>query len=170
MRVGAPSGLTSSPERGFAFGTRTADALPRGALLYWAALMAVGAAAAHGVGVLSPPPRPGLLTALLSVGAFVQIVSVLAVVVVPTRRRIVGAMLVEVSTLLLWLIARGTGIPIGATAWRPETLGVQDLYLPAMEGVSALLFLCLFGRTWMGAPRRVRTVAQALLFCSSPAC
>ena len=164
MRVREPSSSRLFRTKSFAIGTPATTSVTRGALLFWAVLMAVGAAAAHGVGVMSPPPRPGLLTALLAGGAVVQLVSALVVVAIPTRRYFVGAMLVEAAALLLWFFARGTGLPIGATTWRPETLGVQDLFLPAMEGVSAFFLLCLLGRTWVTAPRGLRIVVRALPF------
>lgn len=140
----------------------TVHRLPRGALLYTAALFTLGAAASHFGGLLSQPPRSGLLIALFLAFALIQCATALAVVVAPTRRCLVAAGAVEAIAVALWFIARATGIPLGGTTWRPETLGVMDLVLPAMEGAAAVFFVSLLGRTWITAPRAVRVVLNAL--------
>ncbi len=145
-------------------GWLTTDRLKRGALLYWAALFTLSAAIIHAIGVLEQPPQSGLLVALISGFAVIQLAIALAVVALPARRLLIATAVVEGAAVLLWIVAHTSGLPIGLTIWRPEMLAVTDLYLPAMEGLSAFFFLCLFGRTWTTAPRTWRIVLRMLPF------
>lgn len=139
----------SLPERRLrsVLGPLTAYRLNRGALLYWAAIFTMSAATLHMIGVLKQPPPSALLVILLLGLAIVQGITAIAVVV-PARRLLLAAAVAETVALLLWIVAHAAGLPDGRAMWRPETLGVPDLYLPVMEGVSACFFFCLFARTW----------------------
>ncbi len=143
-------------------GSYTAHRLKRGALLYWAVLFTLSAAVMHFVGVLKESPHSGLLVALLLGSTVVQAIVAVSVVSVPSRRLLFGAGAIEAIAMLLWIVAHTIGLPDGYTIWRPETLGVPDLYLPSVEGVSAFFFLCLFGRTWTMVPRAWRIVLAVL--------
>jgi acetyl esterase/lipase len=134
----------------------------RGALLYWAVLFMISAAVMHFVAVLKQLPPSGLLAVLLIGFTIVQVVVAVSVVAVPTRRLLFIAGLVEAVGTVVWLSAHSFGLPDGFTVWRPETLGVPDLYLPIIEGVSAFFFLCLCGRTWT-LKRGVRRTALKVL-------
>lgn len=140
----------------------TKNRLTRGALLYWAVLFTLSAAIFHSIGALDQPPRSPLLVALLVGGAAVQAIVALAVVAVPSRRLLLAATAIEGAATLVWVIAHTAGLPDGLTIWHPETLGLPDLYLPALEVLSAFFFLCLFGRTWSKAPRPWRITMAAL--------
>lgn len=126
--------------------------------LYWAVLLTMGAAIIHFIGVLAQPPASGLLAVLLLVFAIVQAVVTIAVVAVPARRLLLIAGVFEAVAMLLWIVAHSSGLPDGLAIWRPETVGVPDVYLPAMEGVSAIFFLCLCGRTWDTTSRAWRII------------
>jgi acetyl esterase/lipase len=141
-------------------GWLTANRIKRGALLYWAALFTLSAATIHCISGVAN--RSVLLVVLLLGFALIQAAIAIAVVVLPGRGLLLAAAVVEGVALLLWIVAHTAGFPIGATLWRPETLGATDLYLPAMEAVSAFFFLCLFGRTWSTASRPWR-IALAVL-------
>ncbi|MBA3947778.1 MAG: hypothetical protein H0X37_24890, partial [Herpetosiphonaceae bacterium] len=136
--------------------------LKRGTLLYWAVLCTLGTSIIHLVGVVKQPPQSGLLAALLLGGALVQAVIALAVVALPSGRLLIVAAVVQGAGVLLWIVTHSRGLPIGPTIWRAETLSTLDLYLPAMEGVSAFFFLCLFGRTLSMASRTWRTILAVL--------
>lgn len=131
----------------------TAHRLKRGALLYWAVLLTISAAIMHSVAVLNQLPPSALLAVLLVGFTIVQAGIALAVVAIPARRLLLVAGIVEAVGLLIWFIAHAFGLPDGFTVWRPETLAVPDLYIPLVEGISAVFFLCLCGRTWGEAPR-----------------
>ncbi|GEM_PF-955762 len=137
-------------------GPLLAHRLQRGMLLYWAGLFTLSAAIIHMIGVLKQPPPAGLLVTLLFGLAVLQALAAIAVVAVPARSLLFAAALLEAVALLLWVVAHVAGLPDGRTIWRPETLGVPDLYLPFMEGLSACFFFCLFGRTWTIASRAGR--------------
>ena len=139
-----------------------ADRLKRGVLLYWAALFTISSAAIHFAGLLKQVPQSGLLLALLLAGSLIQAAAALAVVAMPARRPLIAAAIIEGAAALLWITVHITGLPIGSTLWRIETYNALDLYLPFMEGVSAIFFLCLFGRTWSSAARAWRITLAAL--------
>jgi len=149
----------SSKASFFAAGFATRE-VERGALLFWAALLTLGAGLTHIVGTLSQPPASTLLLALLLGFGAIQMIAALAVVVAPSVRRIAAATALEAGALLIWFLTRSVGVPLGSTVWRPETLGAMDYYLPALEGLSAVLFLALIGQA---LPKSFgRTVITAL--------
>lgn len=121
----------------------------RRALLSWATLFTLSAIAIHITGVLLQPPASWLLVALLLVLTIAQLITAIATVIVPARRLLLVAGVVEVIALLAWIFAHTTGLPDGSSVWRPETLGSLDLYLPELEGLAAFFYLCLLWRTWM---------------------
>lgn len=131
----------------------TAHHLKRGALFYWAVLLTMSAAIMHLVTVLKQPPSSELLAVLLLGFTIIQAMVAVAIVAVPARRLLFIAGIVETIGILVWINARAFGLPDGFTVWQPETLGVPDLYIPFVEGISAFFFLCLCGRTWSTAPR-----------------
>ncbi len=141
-------------------GWLTANRIKRGALLYWAALFTLSAATIHCISGVAN--KSVLLVVLLLGFALIQAAIAIAVVVLPGRVFLISAAVVQVIALLLWIVAHTAGLPIDATLWRPETLGATDLYLPAMEALSAFFFLCLFGRTWSTASRPWRVMLAML--------
>jgi acetyl esterase/lipase len=153
MSIEATSSTPISHQPGAVPGWLMAHRLRRVALLYWAALFTLSAAIIHFFAGAAEPPGSGLLVVLLIGFAIIQAVIAIAVVVVPSRSLLMAAGVVEAVALLLWIVAHTAGFPIGATVWRPETLGATDFFLPAMEAVSAFFFLCLLGHTWTTAPR-----------------
>ncbi len=136
--------------------------LRRGASLYTAALLTLSAAGSHLGGLLAQPPRSGLLIALLLAFAVIQGATALVIVAAPTRRLLVAAAVVEGIAVLLWVVVRATGVPLGSTSWWPETLGVMDFFLPAVEFASAVFILSLVGSAWTAAPRVARTILGLL--------
>ncbi len=124
-----------------------AHRLKRGALLYWAALFTLSAAVLHLIAVLRQSPPAGLLGLSLLGLALAQILAAVAIVAMPARRPLFVAAVVQAVALLAWTIAHTVGLPDGHAVWRPETLGVPDLYLPVMEGLSVCFCFCLFART-----------------------
>jgi acetyl esterase/lipase len=143
-------------------GRLTANAIKRGALLYWTSLFTMSAAIIHLVGVLKQPPQSVLLVALLFCFTIVQAITAVSIIAFPTRRLLFAAAVIEGTGVLVWSIAHTTGLPDGLTIWHPETLNLPDLYLPALEGVSAFFLLCLAGRTWSTVSREWRITVAAL--------
>lgn len=138
----------------------------RGALLYWAVLFTLNAAVMHAVAVVNQLPPSILLSVILVGFTIVQAAVAIAAVSIPARRLLLAAGVVEAVGMLVWIVAHMFGLPDGFTVWRPETLGVLDLYLPVLEGVSAIFFLCLCGRTWTlerGVQQTILTVLPRLL-------
>jgi acetyl esterase/lipase len=161
----AQSPLVSLQNRSFS-GWLTANRLKRGVFLYWAALFTLGAAVNHFMAFLLQRPQSGLLAALVLIGAFVQAASAVSVVVWPTRRLLVAAGIVDGLALLLWLLARTIGLPVGLTLWRAEFTSIANMWLPIMEGTAAIFFFSLAARTWttLTRPWRIIVIAIPSLF------
>lgn len=156
----------SSRQQRFVSNWLIAHRLKHGALLYWAALLTASTAVIHCIGMLKQPPQSALLAVLLLVGVIVQLTIAAMVLAIPTRRLLSTAAIVEAAAVLLWILGRLIGIPVwslsGLTLWQPETLGLQDFFLPFIEGVTAVFFLTLAMRTWKTTSRAWRIVAGAL--------
>src|SRR5579875_3771516 len=140
----------------------TAHQIKRGALLYWAVLLMLSATIMHAVAIVHELPPSALLVILLIGFTIVQTVVALAVVIVPARRLLLVASGIEIVGLLVWITAHGFGLPDGFTIWRPETLSVPDFYIPLVETISGVFFLCLGGRTWSTAPKVWRIIFALL--------
>lgn len=140
----------------------TEQRIKRGALFSWAALLMLSAAIMHVVAITQQVPPSALLAVLLISFTTVQAIVAVAVVAAPGRGLLLLAGMIEAVGTLAWCFAHVFGLPAGASVWRPETLGVPDLYLPLVEGISAVFFLCLCGRTWSAAPRGWRMACSWL--------
>ncbi len=129
-------------------GWLTANAIKRGSLLYWATLFSLSATIMHGVAVFHQLPPSVLLALLLIIFTVIQFIATVAVILLPTRFWLLSAGIISAVGLLVWLVAHLFGLPDGFALWRPETVALPDLYLPVVEGTSAVFFLCLWGRSW----------------------
>jgi acetyl esterase/lipase len=147
-------------------GWLTDNRLKRGVFLYWAALFTLSAAVAHFIAFLLQRPQSILLAALILIGAFIQAASAISVVIWPTCCLLIAAGVVNGLALLLWLLARTTGLPVGFALWRAEFTSIADMWLPMMEGTAATFFFCLAARTWTirSRPWRIIVVALPVLF------
>jgi acetyl esterase/lipase len=147
----------------FVQGLLAGDHVKRGVLLCWAALFTIGAAIMHFMGGSAQLPQFVLMAALLLGFAIIQLVVALAIVIVPARRLLMGAAILDSIAVLLWFVARTIGLPIGLTVWRPEVVSVVDFFVPVMEGLAALLLLGLVVRhSWTRKPRVWLTAPAAL--------
>jgi acetyl esterase/lipase len=147
----------------------TTHRIPRGALLYWAALFTMSAAIMHFVGALKQSPSSGLLAVLLVGFTIMQVVVAIAVMIAPARLLLLVATVTEAVGMLAWITAHVFGLSDGFAIWRPETLWVPDLYLPIVEGISAGFFFSLYGRTWTlkrGIRRTILRLLPVLLILS----
>ena len=121
-------------------------------LLINATLAALGAAVVHAVGAAH---EPAVVAALLVTAALVQTAAAVLAVLGPTPRSLAAAAAVSVAALAGWWLARA-----GALPWRPETLGLMDLFLPALEAGAAIGFLGALGLAWRsGPPPLARAIA-----------
>ena len=149
-------------ETGTGINQMTAYRIKRGALLYWSSLLTLSAAIIRCIGVLKQPPPSWLLVVFLLVFSSIQAVLAVSAVAIPARRLLLTAGVIEAVGLLVWLLVHALGLPDGSSVWRPETLGEPDLYIPVMEGASAVFFLLLAGRTWSTASKMWRITFKLL--------
>jgi acetyl esterase/lipase len=131
----------------------------RRALFLFAVAVALAASVVQLIGLAAQPVPSTGPSIVLAVFALATLASALAVLWRPTRLFLSIAALVNLAALVLWTVTRRYGLPDGTTVWHPELLAVPDFLLPVLEGVAALLFLCLLARTFdvpPGARRAVR--------------
>jgi acetyl esterase/lipase len=165
LTMGMDAAHISRPSRSLP-GWLTANAIKRGSLLYWATLFSLSATIMHGVAVFHQLPPSVLLAILLIIFTIIQAIATVAVVLLPTRFWLLTTGIISAVGLLVWLVAHMFGIPDGFALWRPETVALSDLYLPVMEGTSAIFFLCLWVRTWpleRGVPRIIVKILPLLV-------
>ena len=76
----------------------------------------------------------------------------------PTRRLLERVGFLSISVVCLWLISRTSGLPLGPTPWRPESVGRLDVLASAAElvAVGACAALLLGGRRSRGHPASPR--------------
>jgi acetyl esterase/lipase len=132
-----------SPQLPFTFSMLTADRLNRGTLLIWAAMLILGATFFHVLGAPGQWSQSVPLTIILCLGAVIQLASVFFILFFPSRRVVALAAIINGFALLVWIISHTIGLPIGLTLWQPEMLAISDYFIPVMEGLGALLLLCL---------------------------
>jgi hypothetical protein len=75
----------------------------------------------------------GVFFALL---AIIQIVCAWYIARHPDRRFVRAVAISSASVLVLWLVTRTTGLPIGPTPWRPEGFGAADEISSALEALT----------------------------------
>src|SRR5258707_3720620 len=119
----------------------TGDRTTRGILLYWAVLFTLGAAIIYFPGVPTQIGQSALLIAILLVGIAIQTGVALLIVIVPVRRLLIAAALINSAAAVFWIVAHVIGFPVGLTLWKPEMVTIQDFFPPVMEGLAVLLFL-----------------------------
>lgn len=143
-------------------GWLAANSLKRGVLLYWAGLFTLSAAVIHVLSILFERPSSGLLVAFILIGAVMQAIGAVSVIVWPGRRVFLVAGFVNGLALFFWLLAHTVGLPVGLTLWRAEFPGVVDMWVPIMEGTAVVFFFCLAVRTWKPSSRVLRIILAAL--------
>ena len=57
----------------------------------------------------------------------------------PSRRLLRAGAIVSLALVALWTLSRTSGIPIGAAAWRPESVGLLDSVATADAAALAVL-------------------------------
>ena len=113
----------------------------------WAALFSFVAAVVHGVVCPEHFEEAALYGWFFLLCASAQLVWALIAVVRPGRTWLMLGLAGNLAVLVLWVITRTAGIPLGPQAGEVETIGVLDIVASAAElGVVACLALFLSTR------------------------
>jgi hypothetical protein len=112
-----------APERG-SVGLRTAA---------WGLLVA---ALIHAFVIPAHFRASALYGAFFTALALVQIACACWIVRQPSRRFVRAVAISSASVVVLWVVSRTTGLPIGPTPWRPEGYGAADEISSALEAVT----------------------------------
>jgi len=97
----------------------------------------------------------GLFFAL---AATLQLAWAATVLVRPSRALLMAGAIGNLLTIGVWLISRTVGIPFGPEPWRPEAVGLGDVFTSAVELAVAIGVVRLLARGLVGeaqSPRRV---------------
>jgi hypothetical protein len=99
----------------------------------------VSAAASAGGGVVHAVVCPEHFREAFAFGIFFALVSAAQLtaasllIVRPTRRIVIGAVIGNLAVLALWAVSRTVGVPIGPDPWRPEAIGSADRLAVILE-------------------------------------
>ena len=108
---------------------------------YSAALLTLGAAAIHFAAAKDH------FFEYLPYGVFfvclgcVQVALAVVLVVAPSRRLYLAALIGTLAVIGIWLLSRTTGLPIAPQPWRPETIAFPDFAATLLEAIACLLFV-----------------------------
>lgn len=72
-----------------------------------------------------------------------QLGAAVVVLLRPSRRLLVVTAAATTAFVLLWLVSRTLGLPLGPEPWRPEAIGVPDVLCEALEVASVPILLTL---------------------------
>jgi hypothetical protein len=127
-------------------------AVPPDARLVVAATASAGAAAIH-FAVLSEHIDEYWLFGLFFFGSGVaQLVWAAAVVVRPERAVVAVGALGNAAIIVLWVVSRTAGLPLGPEAGSPEAVGVADVAATALEGMILLTTVWYLARPTVRRP------------------
>jgi hypothetical protein len=90
-----------------------------------------------------------------AVVAWLQLSWAVAVVLRPTRRLLIAGVLLNAGILGVWAVSRVWGVPIGPSAWTPESIALSDALSSACEVAIVALALAVIVRPAM-AHRQLR--------------
>jgi hypothetical protein len=65
--------------------------------------------------------------------AWFQVIWAMAYLLRPNDRLRALAIVVNTATVAIWVVSRTTGLPIGASPWEPEAIGLADLLSSSFE-------------------------------------
>lgn len=140
--------------------TKPAPARPgRGALLIGGSLLLLGAAVIHLAGAPARLAESFVLGAGTAAVGAGQVALAVALLIIPTRRMLLASAGVSAGAALLWAVGHTVGLPL----WRPEPLGIPDLFLPALEVGAALVLVAAAARAPRPTAPRAWLTALALL-------
>jgi len=116
---------------------RSERRVPHEAAVWSVAIGLAGAGLIHG-GVASAHLGVGVLAGTFFVGsAVLQLCGAVAVLAVASRRLLHGAAVGSVAIVLLWLVTRTVGLPLGSEPWQSEPVGAVDLVASVLEVITA---------------------------------
>jgi FtsP/CotA-like multicopper oxidase with cupredoxin domain len=134
---------------------------------YSAALLTLCAAAIHFAAArehFSEYLPYGIFFVLLGAA---QIGLAIALVVAPSRRLYVAALVGTLAVIAIWLLSRTTGLPIAPVPWRPEAIGFPDFAATLLEAITCLVLIRRLRRPTsmrVGRLRRTLTTLPTMLF------
>ena len=128
----------------------------RRSLRYPAAMLTLGAGVIH-LSVAPDHVREYLPFGLLFLGVgAAQVVLAAVILLRPSPRPLIAAALIAFGCMVVWVISRTVGLPVGPSPDRPEAVLFPDLITSVFEAISIVLLLVLILRGPRQLPRRRR--------------
>jgi hypothetical protein len=97
------------------------------------ALLSAGAGAIHAAVIRDHLQEWWLYGTFFAVAAALQLVWTVWILRRPSRPILIAAAVANAAVLVLWLITRITGLPVGPEPWTPEGFGVLDVVASIFE-------------------------------------
>ncbi len=91
--------------------------------------------------------------------AWLQLAFAVGVVLRPSRRLLIGGIVLSAGIIGVWAMSRIWGVPIGPDAWTPETVGLADGLSSAFEAGIVVLSLAVLVRPELASQRLRPAVA-----------
>jgi hypothetical protein len=114
------------------------------AVLAASVVLTLGAAAIHAAVIRDHFEESRLFGTFFVLATLLQLTWAAAVFIVPSRTLVVLGAAGNTALILVWILSRTSGLPVGPEPWTPEPVGGLDLFASMFEAVAvyfSLLFL-----------------------------
>jgi hypothetical protein len=116
------------------------------AVLAASAVLTLGAAAIHAAVIGEHFEESGLFGTFFVLATLLQLGWAAGVFIVPSRALVLLGAAGNTAIILLWIMSRTSGVPVGPEPWTPEPVGGLDLFASMFEALAVYLSLLLLLR------------------------
>jgi hypothetical protein len=116
------------------------------AVLAASAVLTLGAAAIHAAVIGDHFEESGLFGTFFVLATLLQLGWAAGVFIVPSRALVVLGAAGNTAIILVWILSRTSGLPVGPEPWTPESVGKLDLFASMFEALAVYFSLSLLLR------------------------
>jgi hypothetical protein len=116
------------------------------AVLAASAVLTLGAAAIHAAVIGEHFEESGLFGTFFVLATLLQLGWAAGVFIVPSRALVLLGAAGNTAIILVWIVSRTSGLPVGPEPWTPEPVGGLDLFASMFEALAVYLSLLLLLR------------------------
>jgi hypothetical protein len=132
------------------------------------ALLSAAAGAVHAAVIQEHLREWWLFGAFFAVAAAAQLIWTVFVLRKPSRTILTAGIVGNAALVILWLVTRVTGLPVGPEPWSPESFGLPDVVASVFEVALVLSSVVLLRRSDLPERTNVRLERpQVAVFCGA---
>jgi hypothetical protein len=120
------------------------------------ALLSAGAAVIHATVIQVHLREWWLYGTFFVVAATLQLIWTVLVLRRPSRSLLVAGAIGNATVVVLWLVTRVTGLPVGPEPWTPESIGLLDVAASIFEAVLVVTVVMMLRRGALPERTKVR--------------